>query len=226
MKSLELTQEELRKIVAKSKAIDRGTFGILYKLDDDTLFKFNYKSFINDFEVVDNKIKIKKLGDISQSLEILKRYENCVNGKYIPRRTFEIINKKDNVKHTELTQGAVFVDDYCVGYLLNYHKDMVNLYKYWKKGNIAKKDRLTVYQSIEEAVNELVENGIYMRDLTMHNIMINPQTNQIQIVDFEDYNTDVRNDNPKYLIREINSQLKEMRELILGKEKIEENCFE
>ena len=218
MKILELSKEGLVNIVAKYKEIGRGSFGIVYKFDDYTLFKFNYKDFFTCFKVEDGVIKLKELGDISLIIDkVLKRNTPCFNGKYITERMVNLLKKKDEVKLTDLTQGAVFVENYCVGYLLNYHKDMVNLYKYWRGKNIKGNDKLIVYKNIEKAVNELVDNNIFMRDLTMHNIMINPQTNQIQIIDFEDYNTDLREDRPKYLIKEVSSQLHIIRDLILGK---------
>ena len=43
MKEISLRVDELQTICAKNKIIGQGSYGIVYKLDDDTLFKFNYK---------------------------------------------------------------------------------------------------------------------------------------------------------------------------------------
>lgn len=229
MKVLNLSKKRLTNIVATGEIVGRGSYGILYKLDEHTLFKFNYKDFINCFEASNNEIDLKKLGDISDKLNILKRYEHCHNGRFINEKMVKLLIRKDAVKLTDLTQGAVFVDNYCVGYLLKYHKNMVNLYDYWNKTRIRKKDRQAIYTNLEKAVEELIKNNIFMSDLTMNNIMINPQTNEVQIIDFEDCNTDVKTDTTKFitkfLTKKMYNQLHEIGGLLYDNKKLDEEEY-
>ena len=72
MKTLELTIKQLQSIVADNEVIGQGTYGRVFKLDDNTLFKFKYKEFFDDFEE-ENRVKnYFKLKNISQTIKMLK----------------------------------------------------------------------------------------------------------------------------------------------------------
>ena len=49
MKILNITPKELSHILKYKKEIGHGSYGIIVKLNNDELFKFNYKDFVNDF---------------------------------------------------------------------------------------------------------------------------------------------------------------------------------
>lgn len=49
MKILNITPNELSNIIKNKKEVGHGSYGLILKLNDDELFKFNYKDFINDF---------------------------------------------------------------------------------------------------------------------------------------------------------------------------------
>lgn len=189
MKEISLRVDELQTICAKNKIIGQGSYGIVYKLDDDTLFKFNYKDFIDCFDVKGNKFDTRCLGDISSEIKDKKEIERIVyKGKerYDIQAIRKATNKQSQIKLTTLTQGLVFCDNYCVGYLLHNHKNMVNLYDFVLKVGLKDLDAQKVSDGINNAVTELMQNNIYHYDFTTRNILINPETNDIQIIDFED----------------------------------------
>ena len=74
MKILNLTPDELSDILKNNKLIGHGSNGLILKLNNEELFKFNYKDFIDDFFVSENNsIDFKKIGDISKTIELRKK---------------------------------------------------------------------------------------------------------------------------------------------------------
>ena len=185
---LEMSTDELIDIVANNEIIGQGSYGILYKLDEDTIFKFSYKDFIDAFELKNNRYNTRKIGDISKIIDMRKEIDLILGNKENPRidNIRRMIMRQGEIKLTTLTQGFVRINDYCVGYLLHYHKDMVNLFDYYKDKNIDKSKREKILSKIKERLEELLENHIYLYDFTVRNILYNPINDNVEIVDFED----------------------------------------
>ena len=213
MKKLELTVNELRKIVAHNEVIGQGAYGRVFKLDDNTLFKFKYKEFFNDFEE-ENRVKnYFKLKNISETIKMLKSISSEEIPGLFPQMQ-EIINHKDKIKLTKLTQGIVVVNGYCVGYLLHNHKDMENLYNYLNKHNLSIGTKKEILNKIKVAVKELTDNNIFMLDLSTRNILINPKTNDIQLIDFEDATT-YKEDNNEYYLGNVEDKFERIEKFML-----------
>lgn len=183
MEILNLSTKELSNIVNNNETIGCGSYGIIFKLDGNTLFKFKYKDFIEEFEKEGRIINLKKLKNVSKKIKILK---DVYNGEDPTENIKNIIKLQNKIKLTKLTKGLVLVNDFCVGYLLHYHKNMENLYDYLIKNDLSLDVRKNIYNKIEKAVKELYYNNIFVCDLTTRNILFNPKTNEIQLIDFED----------------------------------------
>ena len=111
--------------------IGNGSYGLVVKLNDEYLFKFKYKDFIDAFGVDNNGINLQKLGDITKIIKDRKQINQIVYGGIettIVKMIKLAMTKQKNLKHTTLTQGLVYVDDFCVGYILKNHKNMISLY--------------------------------------------------------------------------------------------------
>ena len=135
MKTITLTVEELINIINTNERIGVGSYGIVVKLYDGYLFKFCYKDFIDCFKKDNNRIllKLENAQEISGEIECRKNIDKILNGVKEPLRVKNIrllMSKQKNVKHSTFTQGFVYVNNYCVGYLLKHHKNMVNLHDY------------------------------------------------------------------------------------------------
>ena len=156
---LEMSTDELIDIVANNEIIVQGSYGILYKLDEDTIFKFSYKDFIDAFELKNNRYNTRKIGDISKIIDMRKEIDLILGNKENPRidNIRRMIMRQGEIKLTTLTQGFVRINDYCVGYLLHYHKDMVILFDYYKDKNIDKSKREKILSKIKERLEELLE---------------------------------------------------------------------
>ncbi len=189
MKTLNLSSVELSNIINNNEYIGNGSCGLVVKLNDDFLLKFNYKDFINEFEINNNKVNLQKLGDITNRIEDIKQINKIV---YKDTETARIkmiklaMNKQENLKHTTLTQGLVYVDDFCVGYILKNHKNMTPLYQYQKENNISSAEIEIILNKIKTSMDEMIKNYIYLDDFTTHNILYNPETQQLELIDFED----------------------------------------
>lgn len=189
MKTLVLTVEQLTDIVEHNQIIGQGGYGILYKLNEDVLFKFNYKDFINCFELKENVYNFRKINNIDKEISIRKKVSDFMNRSESPRVEIvkKIISRQKNVKLTHLTQGLVLVNDFCVGYLIKYHKNMVNFFEYGKDNYIDEITMKIIKKSAKEKLTELMENYIYLYDFSVSNILYDPENNNnIELIDFED----------------------------------------
>lgn len=191
MKIIRLTVEELINIINNNEYIGMGSYGLVVKFNSDYLFKFNYKEFIECFKTDGNKISLvlENPAKIFKEIEIRKNINKFMNGKQEPLRVQNIkmlMAKQKYVTRTIFTQGLVYINDYCVGYLLKHHKNMINLFDYIKNNSVSIKEQQAILSNIKMAMLELLDNGIYLNDFTMRNMMYNPQTKEVQFIDFED----------------------------------------
>lgn len=209
MKEIHLEVDDLQSICAQNDVCGQGSYGIVYKLDDKTLFKFNYKDFIECFPMKNNKFDTRCLSDISDTIDNRKKIESIVY-KDKERSIIENIRRASKqqrkMKYNTLTKGLVYCNDYCVGYLLHNHKDMVSLYNYVIQNGLTDAEKEIVLKGIQNSVQELMQHNIYHYDLTTRNILLNPQTKEIQIIDFEDQ-IQVDDSPDKCAIKKMNQQL-------------------
>lgn len=189
MKILNLSSTELSNIINNNEFVGNGSYGLVVKLDDEYLLKFNYKDFIDSFGANNNRINLRKLGDITKIIADKKEINQIVYGdteKSGVKMIKLAMTKQKNLHHTTLTQGLVYVDNFCVGYILKYHKNMLNLYQYQEENNICPAETEIILDKIKVSMKEMIKNYIYLGDFTTHNILYNPATKQIEIIDFED----------------------------------------
>lgn len=190
MDQLDLSLAQLRQIVASGEIIGQGNCGIVYKLDDSTLFKFKYKKFIDCFEIINNKVMVRQLS-MSKMEDEIRLQKEIASMLHLDLGNSEqhIVNagnRQGKIKYSQLTKGLVCCDDYCIGYLLHYHKDMVPLYDYLQSNLLTVGQYEYVSMQMKRAFQELIANNIYLYDMTTHNILYNPVTSEIKLIDFED----------------------------------------
>lgn len=189
MEDFNLTPQQLSNIINNNEHVSHGCYGLVVKLNNDTLLKFKYKEFIDCFNLKDNTYQLNQLNDISKKVLSHKKINKIVYGGIDTLETQyvkSLISMQPQIKRSSLTKAIVRVNGYCVGYLLKYHKNMVELYDYIKNNNISNNEQNIILGKIKDAMQELVNNNIYLRDFTTRNILYCPKTHQIQIIDFED----------------------------------------
>ena len=219
MEKMFLTPEQLVNILANNEYVGRGTSGMIIKLDDNNLLKFKYKDFISVLNYKDGKFSITNVNGLIRVLSLHKNVIDIMSKDGIFSEIDfieELIAKQPNIKKTSLTQGIVYCNGCMIGYLLKYHKNMVNLYDYLKENDIKNKEKKIILSNIKDAMVELIKNGIYLKDFTMHNVMFDPKTQDVQIIDFEDA-ASLREPNDKNGIKLMESQFKDIKSYISTK---------
>ena len=92
---------------------------------------------------------------------------------------------------------------------------MVNLYDYLCERGLENSEMTKVLENISNSVQELMQCNIYHYDLTTRNILICPENNDIQIIDFEDQ-IRVYDEPNSNSIKEVQRQLKDIEEFCAG----------
>ena len=129
---IDLTSKDIMDIFSNNERVGMGSNGIVFKYDDDSLFKFKYKEFIDCFPVVDGSFDFSSIADISEEVKSRKSVQNILTRGEEPMADLEIkslMSKQRWLRKSTMPQGMVYVDGYCVGYILKHHKNMVNLYR-------------------------------------------------------------------------------------------------
>lgn len=186
---VDLTTKDIIDIFSSNERVGMGSHGIVFKYDDDTLFKFKYKEFIDCFPVVDGAFDFSSIADIGEEIKTRKYVQGIISKGEEPRVDREIkglMSKQKWLRKNTLPQGMVYVDGYCVGYLLKHHKDMVNLYDYLQDHTLPAERVHQVVCQVGDSVRELIGSAIYHDDFTARNIMYNVDTGATEIIDFED----------------------------------------
>ena len=191
MKNIKMTVEELVDIVNNNSNVGMGSCGLVLEINDNYLFKFNYKTFIECFRQNGSQIElvIEDAERVHKEIKARKNVENFLYRNDTPPRIKNLkalMARQDKVFSTTFTQGFVYVEDYCVGYLLKNHKDMVNLFKYVKETSISESEQKNILSQIKNNMIELLDNAIYSSDFTMRNMLYNTETRKVEFIDFED----------------------------------------
>ena len=174
-------KDEVRFEVCLNEAIGFGGFGEVYK--SDLLVKVNSEGKINSIQPSKKAIKFFA---VNSSKEQIEEY---INEKNIINLQFPNMNKSSETKSrgrghiTEFTQlegayyGGAVIMPYITGITLS---DLLK-----KSGSsLSYKDRLTIAGNIIKAINALHAMNLVHYDLKPDNIMVDPDTFDVQIIDF------------------------------------------
>ena len=186
---VDLTSKDIIDIFSSNERVGMGSHGIVFKYDEDTLFKFKYKEFIDCFPVVDGAYNFDSIGDIAEEVKTRKYVQGIMykgEESMADRDMKSLMAKQKWLRKNSLPQGMVYVDGYCVGYILKHHKDMVNLYDYLQNHTLEDTRAHQIITQVGDSVRELIGSAIYHDDFTARNIMYNPQTGTTELIDFED----------------------------------------
>ena len=189
IQNLELTPEQLSEIIANNEIVSNGNNSIVYRLDDDTLFKFQYSDYVEFFEQEDSKLNLRKLGDISDKIASQKNIERIVNRGKGSQDIIDItkaIHLQRKIKRTKFPIGFATVNGHRVGYMLPYHKGMTNLKTYLNSRPFNNDEKSIIIENIRLAISELLTRKIYLFKLQLDNILIDPSTLEIQLIDIDD----------------------------------------
>lgn len=174
MKKIEINKENLMKLLKnKDITIGQGTYGLVKKIDDNTLLKIYYKKIYNTYKSLNEQTLDK---EISNNKEIADFIRNPVH---------EELRRKKLLKLYELSliNGIVLYEDYEIGVLLTYYKDYEELTDSFQKLSLNEKKETLSKIKIE--LENLMKNNIYPHDLKESNIMINLNNLDIKLIDLD-----------------------------------------
>ncbi len=186
---VDLTSKDIMDIFSSNERVGMGSHGIVFKYDEDTLFKFKYKEFIDCFPIKNGAFDFSTIGDITQEVKTRKSIQNILTRgeeSMAEREIKSLMSKQRWLRKTTMPKGLVYVDDYLVGYILKHHKNMVNLYDYLQEHTLEDARAHQIVAQVGDSVRELIGSAIYHDDFTARNIMYDPQTGATELIDFED----------------------------------------
>lgn len=192
MIEVSLSFEDLVEIIVNFEIVGQGTQGVLYDLGNGDCFKFNYREFNNFFEGKKGAKDLrclssdKNLGEYIRDLSENVKIKNYLGHKSLVKFVRKMADRQANMKYNQLPKGVVYVEGYPVGVILKRINNMVNLQDYIKYNGLSETEIKTIMWGLTEAVGELRKNFIYHFDITPKNVLYEPQSMSVQIVDFAD----------------------------------------
>lgn len=168
MKPIILTNEEHENIIKKAKFIGSGVDGSIYKISNNTVFKFYHKD--NNYVSLSN-VKYDNEGVIINNFKDLRslNYNNCINekifytdedGVILTREDaiFKAMEKQENVKLTKLPSNIIYLNNKIIGCEYVYYPHKLGIYS---SAYLPLKKRLVIAKRVIEKVKELLHNNIY-----------------------------------------------------------------
>ena len=180
MRIININKEELLSLLLNRESFSGGVYGKLV-LNNDKLYKIYYKDFINVFfnrngekldEIVDNYLEVEKelgygLRDANKILEKLKRL--------------------NDTKSSELITGVLSYRGLLVGIEMNYYKGYITLEEAALEAS--KKELDEYIKKCCYLVLDLLLHNIIPEDIKEDNILVNPKTGDIVLIDLDDFET-------------------------------------
>ena len=174
MKKVEINKENLMQLLKnKDITIGQGTYGLIKKVDDNTLLKIYYKKIYNTYKSLNEETLDKEISNNKEIEEIVKSQELVELRRQHLLKLYEL----------SLIKGIVLYENYEIGVLLTYYKDYEELTDSFQKLSVSEKKETLSKINIE--LENLMKNNIYPHDLKESNIMINLNNLDIKIIDLD-----------------------------------------
>lgn len=88
---------------------------------------------------------------------------------------------QDKVSLTEFPTGIITMDHKIIGQEIPYYEDYISIARYIENNKLTKDDLIKVINIFQE----LLKNNIHYNDTHTKNLLINPETRDIKLIDFE-----------------------------------------
>ena len=189
MEYKELTKEEVGNILFHLEEVDRGSFGVVKKVNSNTCIKIYYKDIFNTYakkdineldDEIDILISVYKASGVDVNVQEIRENE---------RKKLEYLYKIGLLKRILTYKG------YMIGIEMQYYRDYLSLKE--ARYFLNKEDYQQILDRIRKKLDEFMANNIFPQDLSRNNILINIKTLDIIFVDLDDCYT--RYENSDYL---------------------------
>lgn len=90
------------------------------------------------------------------------------------------------IKLSTFPYGVISINEYVIGEVVKfYHKYITLAEEFYQNKIMTMEEAYNLYVKVIEILIELENNGIVYSDIHSHNVMVNPQNHDTQLIDFE-----------------------------------------
>ena len=170
MKIINLDKKNLIRYLLKSNNSIKGCYGIL-NIKGNHIYKLNYKDLIRTY--------------ISRNEKCLdEEIDNLLNSNlYNSENKLNEFKKLENTLSKDLIEGVLSYRNVFVGTKMKYYKGYIELDK--AKNLLQKKDIIVCLEKTLLLIKDLLENEIIPLDIKESNILINPKTLDVVLIDLD-----------------------------------------
>jgi len=191
MESKELTKEEIYHILFFLEEIDRGSYGVIKKVNNDVCMKIYYKDIFNTYAQ-------KNIDALDDDINLLiKVYEENASNKTVQETRENERKKLEYLYKIGLVRRVLTYKGYIIGIEMNYYKDYIPLSR--ARDFLERDDYKKILYQIRTKLDELLKNNIFPEDLSRSNILINIRTLDVVFIDLDDCYTKYEDED--YLVK-------------------------
>lgn len=184
MNYIEITKKQLLALLFEGEIKGSGMYGILKEINPTILAKIYYKEVFDTYQSKDPS-------KLDKEIEMHKSVHQMVNEIYSADALAELERleqaKLQYLFEIGLLKGILVYKGYKIGVLLNYYRD------YDKLTNLSKKlsvdDLYFVMKSIKLKLTDMMNKGLFPRDLKEDNILVRQKDLDVVIIDLDDSET-------------------------------------
>lgn len=190
MKELDITPNELKQLIDKSKIIGEGIHITIFEYGSD-LIKLDSTLYnllrYNSENCAERQYRSHySLDNEDTHNETYREFRSLVN----PRQIERLVAKKDNIILSQLPKGIVKLGDFFPGTIIPYHKEHLDLSELPRSDH---KLLLEILKKLLLSIKELADNKIAHHDLVHYNVYaphrrgynVLYKDNTPQIIDFD-----------------------------------------
>ena len=176
MKIINLRKKELLNLLFNPNRDFKGCYGIL-NVKGNNIYKINYSNLIRTYISHNDNC-------LDEEIDKLLYDEN---GLYNSETKLNEFKKLKNTLSGDLIQGVLSYRNVYVGTKMKYYKDYIKLDK--AKSMLNKSDFIKCLEKSLLLIKSLLENEIIPLDIKESNILINPKTLDVVLIDLDDNQT-------------------------------------
>ncbi|MBQ8891564.1 MAG: hypothetical protein IJ068_01720 [Bacilli bacterium] len=186
MKIIELNKEQLKLFLSNPNPFSKGCNGII-NLIEDKLYKIYYKDFI-DFYLYEREEEIDNAVNNWLDIESITNF-----GLRIPEIRLKEFERLDNTKSKGLITALLSYNGLFVGIEMKYYKNFLKIDEAIQYLDDSAID-YCLHKALE-LINDLLDNNIAPKDVKESNILVNPKTLEVVLIDLDGVETTYGPDN-------------------------------
>ncbi len=180
MNYIEITKENVMALLFEGENIGMGTNGIIKEVNSTTLAKINYKEIIGTYLSRDSS-------KLDEEINTNKMAHEMLGETVVSEAEMQEQKKLQYLFKIGLLKGILMYNGYKIGVLLNYYKDYLKLTDV--SHELSSDSLKFLMESIRSKLEELMQNGVFPRDLKEDNILVRQKDLDVVFIDLDDPET-------------------------------------